>query len=129
LLDVDFGLKEWGEHDARIIVRAYREFVYETGAADRDQRAEVIGQTEKVKRGIDPKTVDRERRRKYQISRGDRFRYRSRYFTDAGVIGSKAFVSEVFDQVKHLLRSKDERTFTPVGGVDGVYSMKRLVTR
>jgi len=126
LLDVDFGLKEWGEDDARGIVRAYREFVYETGAADRDQRAEVSGQTEKGKRGIDPKIVDRERRRKYQISRADRFRYRSRYFTDAGVIGSKAFVSEVFDQVKHLLRSKDERTFTPVGGMDGVYSMKRL---
>jgi hypothetical protein len=129
LLDVDFGLKEWGEDDARSIVRAYREFVYETGAADRDQRAEVSGQTEKGKRGIDPKIVDRERRRKYQISRADRFRYRSRYFTDAGVIGSKAFVSEVFDQVKHLLRSKDKRTFTPVGGVEGVYSMKRLVTR
>ena len=40
----------------------------------------------------------------------------------------KDFVGEVFDQVKHLLRSKDERKFTPVGGVKGVYSMKRLGT-
>lgn len=39
---------------------------------------------------------------------------------------NKEFVSEVFDQVKHLLRSKDTRKFTPVGGVEGVYSMKRL---
>ena len=70
--------------------------------------------------------MDKERKRKYKISRGDRFRYRSRYFTDAGIIGSKEFVGEVFDQVKHLLRSKDERKFTPVGGVEGVYSMKRL---
>ena len=31
-------------------------------------------------------------------------------------------------QVKHLLKSKDERKFTPVGGVEGVYSMKRLGT-
>jgi hypothetical protein len=38
----------------------------------------------------------------------------------------KEFVGEVFDQVKHLLRSKDERKFTPVGGVEGIYSMKRL---
>ena len=76
--------------------------------------------------GIDPKIVKRERRRKYKISRSDRFRYRTRYFTDAGIIGSKAFMGEVFDQVKHLLRSKDERKFTPVGGVEGVYSMKRL---
>ena len=72
--------------------------------------------------------VDKERRRKYKVSRVDRFLYRSRYFTDAGIIGSKEFVGEVFDQVKHLLRSNDERKFTPVGGVEGVYSMKRLVT-
>ncbi len=54
------------------------------------------------------------------------FRFRCRYFTDSGVIGGKDFVQEVFDQVKHLLGSKDERKFTPVGGVEGVYSMKRL---
>lgn len=47
-------------------------------------------------------------------------------FTDAGIIGSKAFASDVLDQVKHLLGSKDERRFTPVGGIEGVYSMKRL---
>ena len=45
---------------------------------------------------------------------------------DAGIIGSKEFVGEVFDQVKHMLRSKDERRFKPVGGIEGVYSMKRL---
>ena len=118
LLDVDFGLKEWGEYDSQRIVRAYREFVYETGAVDAGKGAV-----------IDEKILKKERRRKYQISRADRFRYRSRYFTDAGVIGSKAFVREVFDQVKHLLRSRDERVFTPVGGVEGVYSMKRLITR
>jgi hypothetical protein len=28
------------------------------------------------------------------------FRYRCRYFTDAGVLGSKRFVQEVFDEVK-----------------------------
>ncbi len=39
---------------------------------------------------------------------------------------SKDFVQEVFDQVKHLLGSKAERKFTSVGGVEGLYSMKRL---
>jgi len=29
-------------------------------------------------------------------------------FTDAGIIGSKEFVKEVFDRVKHLLGSKDD---------------------
>ena len=48
------------------------------------------------------------------------------FFSDSGIIGSKEFVAEVSDGVKHLLDSKDERRFTPVGGVEGVYSMKRL---
>jgi len=128
LLSVDFGLQEWNELDRREILRKYREFVYETGATDRDQMTDARGQSEEAggKRGIEQKIVDRERKRRYTISRADRFRYRSRYFTDAGIIGSKEFVAEVFDQVKHLLGSKNERKFTPVGGVEGVYSMKRL---
>jgi REP element-mobilizing transposase RayT len=115
LLSVDFGLKEWGELNSREIVRKYREFVYETGAVDAGKGAV-----------IDQKVVDRERKRKYKISRVDRFRYRSRYFTDAGIIGSKEFVGEVFDHVKHLLGSQDRRRFKPVSGLNGVYSMKRL---
>lgn len=115
LLSVDFGLKEWNELDPKEIVRKYREFVYETGAVDAGKGAV-----------IDRKIVDRERKRKYKISRVDRFMYRSRYFTEAGIIGSKEFVGEVFDQIKHLLSSKDERRFTPLSGVKGIYSMKRL---
>jgi REP element-mobilizing transposase RayT len=115
LLSVGFGLTEWGELDSREIVRKYREFVYETGAVDAGKGAV-----------LDRKVVERERKRKYRVSRVDRFRYRSRYFSDAGIIGSREFVGEVFDQVKHLLGSKDERRFKPVSGLDGVYSMKRL---
>ena len=115
LLSADFGLREWDELDSEEIVRTYREFVYETGAVDAGKGAV-----------IDQKVVDRERKRQYAISRADRFRYRSRYFTDAGIIGSKEFVGEVFDRVKHLLGSKNDRTFTPVSGFEGMYSMKRL---
>ena len=43
---------------------------------------------------IEQKIVDKERKRKYKMSRVDRFRYRSRYCTDAGIIGSKEFVGE-----------------------------------
>lgn len=114
-LSVDFGLKEWDELDAREIICKYRQFVYETGAVDAGKGAV-----------INHKTVERERRRNFQVSMADQFRYRSRYFTDAGIIGSKEFVGEVFDRIKHLLGSKDERRFTPVSGVAGVYSMKRL---
>ncbi len=151
LLSIDFGMKEWNEFDPSEIVRKYRQFVYETGAAE-SQVSGVRGQgtvkkvsgvrgqgtvkkvsgvrgqgtVKSLKRGIDPKIVEKARKKGYKISRVDRFRYRCRYFTDSGVIGGKDFVQEVFDQVKHLLGSKDERKFTPVGGVEGLYSMKRL---
>ena len=115
LLSLEFGLRDWDEHDSQEIVRKYREFVYETGAVDAGKGAV-----------IDQKVVNRERKRKYKMSRTKRFLYRNRYFTDAGIIGSKEFVGEVFDQVKHMLRSKNERRFKPVGGINGVYSMKRL---
>jgi hypothetical protein len=115
LLDVDFGLKEWNEFDEKEIVRKYREFVYETGAVDAGKGAK-----------IDPKIVKQERKRKYELSRQDKFLYRSRYFTDAGIIGSKEFVKSMFDRFKHLLNCKPERKFTSVGGIEGVYSMKRL---
>jgi putative transposase len=115
LLDIDFGLKEWNEFNPKEIVRKYRQFVYETGAVDAGKG--------KV---MDRKIVEKARKKGYKISRVERFRYRCRYFTDSGVIGGKDFVQEVFDQVKHLLGSKDERKFTPVGGVEGVYSLKRL---
>jgi len=115
LLSVDFGMQEWNEFDPKEIVHKYRQFIYETGAVDAGKGAT-----------IDPKIIKKEQKKKYKISRVDRFRYRCRYFNDAGIIGSKAFVGEVFDQVKHLLRSKDERKFTRIGGMEGVFSMKRL---
>jgi putative transposase len=124
LIDLNLGMHEWNEFSPTEIIRKYREFVYETGAAARGQGAEVRGQGEK--RGIDIKIVERERKKGYRLSRTDVFRHRCRYFSDSGIIGSKEFVAEVFDGVKHLLDSKDDRKFTPVGGMEGVYSMKRL---
>ncbi len=115
LIDLNLGMHEWNEFNPTEIIRKYREFVYETGAMDAG----------KGKR-LDPELVKQERKKGYRLSRTDVFRHRCRYFSDSGIIGSKEFVAEVFDGVKHLLDSKDERKFTPVGGVEGVYSMKRL---
>ena len=114
-LSTDFGMKEWNEHDPAERLLKYREFVYETGALDTGKG--------KV---MDSALVQAERMKKFLLTRAQRFKYRTRYFTDSGIIGSKAFVQEVFDGVKHLLGSKDERRFTPVAGVKGVYSMKKL---
>jgi len=37
---------------------------------------------------MDQKVVDKERKRKYKMSRAERFLHRSRYFTDSGILGS-----------------------------------------
>ncbi len=92
LLSIDYGMKEWNEFEPGEIVRKYRQFVYETGAAESQEspvkhpkgnpgftgQAGVRGQGS-VKRGIDPKIVEKARKKGYKISRVDRFRYRCRY--------------------------------------------------
>ena len=70
--------------------------------------------------------LEKERNRKFEISRNDRFRYRPRYFTDSKVIGSKEFVSKTYMRFKHHFISKNEKRPKPVKGLSGVYSLKRL---
>ena len=115
LLSVDFGMKEWNEYDEKEIVRKYMDFVYETGAIDTDKGADI------------PEEMAPEQREKNsRLKRVKIFRQRCRYFTDAGVLGRKSFVQEVFDEVKSLLGSKDERKFVSLPVEGKVYSLKRL---
>ena len=99
-------------------IRRYRRYVYEAGAISRPEkmRAKVI----------DDKVIAKERKKDFEISRIDRFRYRTRYFTDSGIIGSKEFVSENYQRFKHLFYSKNEKRPKPIKGLEGVYSLKRL---
>ena len=115
LLSVDFGMREWNEFDEKEIVKKYREFVYEAGAIDTGKGAV-----------ISEEIVEEERKKGFRLKRVELFRYRCRYFTDAGVLGSKRFVQEIFDEVKSLLGSKDERRFVALLTGVGVYSLKRL---
>ena len=57
-------------------------------------------------RVIDDKVVAKVRKKDFEISRIIRFRYRTRYFTDSGIIGSKEFVAENYQRFKHLFYSK-----------------------
>jgi hypothetical protein len=59
---------------------------YEAGAISRPDKMQA-----KV---IDDEVVAKERKKDFEISRINRFRYRTRYFTDSGIIGSKEFVAE-----------------------------------
>jgi hypothetical protein len=75
---------------------------------------------------IDKDIVEHERKKNYEIHRADRFRYRTRYFSDSGIIGSKEFVSENYQRFKKIFSSKHEKKPKPIKGLDGMYSLKRL---
>lgn len=100
-LSLDFGLKEFAVKTADERLRYYQQFVYEKGRI-----SEAKGQ-----------------RLKEKI---DRFRNRTRYFTDSGIIGSKSFVSRLYADFKDHFSSKHEKKPKPIGGLGGIYSLKRL---
>jgi hypothetical protein len=49
---------------------------------------------------IEDKVLEKERSRAFELSKSDRFKYRTRYFTDSGIIGSKQFVSANYQRFK-----------------------------
>jgi putative transposase len=117
-LSLDFGLKEFGVMDAQQRLKQYRRYVYEAGAVDRPQKA--------ARAVIDRMVLEKEREKDFELSRVRRFRCRTRYYTDSGIIGSKEFVSENYRRFKDVFRSKREKVPRAVAGLDGIYSLKRL---
>lgn len=115
-LSFDFGMKEFGVKSQKERLRLYRKYLYETGAVD------VTGSKVKISREL----VEKERKKGFEITRADRFKQRTRYFTDSGIIGSKEFVQGTFQNFKHLFQTKNERAPRHIKGLDGIYSMKRL---
>ena len=118
-LSLDFGLKEFAVLDAEERLKRYRRYVYEAGAVDRSGNL--------VTKVIDNSVLDNERKNDFELKRIKRFRYRTRYFTDSGIIGTKEFVSANYRRFKDLFMSKKDKIPRPVAGLDGVYSLKRLV--
>ena len=114
-LSLDFGLTVFGEWDATTRLRYYRRYVYENGAQTGTQGA-----------GLDPKLVDRETQKGFALTPGDRLRYRTRYFTDSGVIGTKTFVSRCAQLFRHHFSSRHVKQPQPVSGLAGIYALKRL---
>lgn len=117
-LSTDFGLVEFGDMDEQERFRRYRRHVYEAGALARSDG--------KSKRVIDPAIIEKERQKNYETTRSDRFMNRTRYFTDAGIIGTQAFVTEHYQRFKHMFQSRHEKKPKPIKGLDGMYSLKRL---
>ena len=75
---------------------------------------------------IDSIVVDKERKNDFEFKRVRRFRNRTRYFTDSGIIGTKEFVSINYQRFNYIFMSKREKIPKAVAGLDGVYSLKRL---
>jgi putative transposase len=104
-LSLDFGLREFGVKSGKERLRHFRRFVYEKGGLE---------------------GAEGERKRDFEVGAVDRFLLRTRYFTDSGVIGSKAYVSNLYFAFKHLYGAKREKIPKRVTGLEGVYSLKRL---
>ena len=95
-LSLDFGLREFAIKSAKDRLAYYRRFVYERGGG-------LIRELEDRSNGL-------------ELSGVDRFRYRTRYFTDSGIIGSKEFVSRTFQAFKDRFTSKHEKRPRPIRG-------------
>jgi REP element-mobilizing transposase RayT len=117
-LSMDFGMAEFGVLGEKERFRRYRRYVYEAGA--------IVAKGGTRKKGIDPGVLESERNGNFEMTRVHRFRYRTRYFTDSGIIGTQAFVSENYRRFRHLFQSRHEKKPKPIKGLDGIYSLKRL---
>jgi hypothetical protein len=133
-LSTDFGLKEFNVKGEKERIRRYRRYVYEAGAVNRPEKGKTpekyaplsqVNSTGQAK-VIGDRILEKERSREFELGRSDRFRYRTRYFTDSGIIGSKEFVFSNYQRFKHLFYSKHEKKPKPIKGLDGIYSLKRL---
>jgi putative transposase len=104
-LSLDFGLREFGVKSGKERLRHFRRFVYEKGGLE---------------------GIEKEGKRDFEIGKADRFLLRTRYFTDSGIIGSKAYVSNLYLDFKDRYGAKREKVPKRVTGLEGVYSLKRL---
>ena len=98
-------------------LRKYRRYVYEAGALKRPDKKTAT---------IENEILEKERDAEFNLNRIQRFTYRTRYFTDSGIIGSKTFVKKNYEQFKSHFQCKHEKKPKSIKGLDGVYSLKRL---
>ncbi len=115
-LSLDLGLRDFGVMDEKERLKKYRRFVYETGAVDRGKGA-----------SVDEKILKKERKKDFKLTRTERFKCRTRYFSDSGIIGTKEFVRKTHRRFSHYFQSKEDRTPNHIQGLKGVYSLKKLI--
>jgi len=117
-LSLNFGLHSEENMTIEGRIKWYRQFVYEIGTLP----------SEKGK-SIDQAVLQTEQNKGFQITRTDRFKYRTRYFTDSGVIGSRAFVARQYDIFEDYFNSRRPKKPVPIEGLDGCFSLKQLALK
>ena len=114
-LSTDFGLNSYGDMTEMERLKDYREFLYEKGALDTEKGAP-----------IDDGVIKMEREKNYELTRADRLRFKTRYFTDSGIIGTKGFVVSYYEKFKGYFNTNNEKKPKKISGFDEIYSLKRL---
>ena len=113
-LSTDLGLMAYNEMNEKERFTDYREFLYEKGGLDTKKGA-----------SINEDILAKERGKHYELTAIDRLRFKTRYFTDSGIIGTKGFVVSYYEMFKNNFGSKDKIP-KKITGLAGVYSLKRL---
>ena len=98
-LSTDFGLSSYGGMSETEKLTDYREFLYEKGAIET-----VNGMS------INEAVIKKERDKDYKLTSVDRFRFKTRYFTDSGIIGTKSFVSHYYEVFKGCFNTRNEKS-------------------
>lgn len=96
-------------------MKTYRAYLYNAGAIERKGKASIAREI-----------LDEASENNFQINSFRRLKYRTRYFSDSGIIGSREFVSVTYSRFKDRFRSKHPKKPQPVKGIEGMYSLKRL---
>ena len=119
-LSTDFGWPESDDMDEGERLEAYRRFVYDVGALNRADgpRAQAGDH--------DLTETERDAAAEADLIRTRAFTQKNRYFSDSGIMGSKAFIMENYQRYKSHFQNKREKRPKPIKGMDGVCSLKRL---
>ena len=94
----------------------YRAFLYEKGAIETTKGL-----------SINEAVIKKERDKDYKLTSIDRLRFKTRYFTDSGIIGTKGFVARYYEMFKGCFNTSNEKKPKKISRLDGIYSLKRLV--
>ena len=114
-LSLDFEMVGQWNTPAKERILQYRQYVYEKG-----------GLATNKGKSISEKILAEEKRTKGAVTVLNRFRLRTRYFTDSGIIGSKEFVRKCWGKFQDGDDNESVKRVRKISGFDGIYSLKRL---